>query len=259
MQNTFFPPSVDVKPFNGKVVYEASGRAREYRELACNLYTGCSHGCVYCYAPLALKRDRNVFHTVVEPRKDIIKLLEKDAEALAAAGDRRQVLLCFACDPYCVENDKYQITSRAISILHAAGNGVCTLTKGGLRAIRDLDLFVPELDSFATTLTTLSDAESLKWEPGAALPVSRIAALQAFHGEGIPTWVSLEPVVDPEETIKIIRRTHEYVDQYKVGVLNYHRKAREIDWRKFAHDVVDVLNEVGAKYYLKDDLRKYLS
>ena len=32
-------------------IYEPKGAAREYAELACNLYTGCNHGCLYCYAP----------------------------------------------------------------------------------------------------------------------------------------------------------------------------------------------------------------
>ena len=33
-----------------KPIYEPSGRAREYGELAVNIYTGCNHGCSYCYA-----------------------------------------------------------------------------------------------------------------------------------------------------------------------------------------------------------------
>ena len=33
-----------------KVIYEPKGRAKEYAELAVNLYNGCSHGCEYCYA-----------------------------------------------------------------------------------------------------------------------------------------------------------------------------------------------------------------
>ena len=36
-------------------IYETSGRAREYRELACNLYVGCDHACRYCYVPVMRK------------------------------------------------------------------------------------------------------------------------------------------------------------------------------------------------------------
>ena len=32
------------------IIYEPKGKAREYSPLAVNLYRGCSHGCLYCYA-----------------------------------------------------------------------------------------------------------------------------------------------------------------------------------------------------------------
>lgn len=34
-----------------RIIYEPKGRAREYANLAANLYSGCIHGCVYCYVP----------------------------------------------------------------------------------------------------------------------------------------------------------------------------------------------------------------
>ena len=43
------------------VIYETRGRAREYCELAANLYRGCSHGCIYCYAPSATYKTRENF------------------------------------------------------------------------------------------------------------------------------------------------------------------------------------------------------
>ena len=39
------------------LIYEPSGRAREYAPLALNLYNGCPHGCTYCYAPAATHKD----------------------------------------------------------------------------------------------------------------------------------------------------------------------------------------------------------
>lgn len=35
------------------IIYKTTGRAREYSELAVNLYQGCAHACAYCYAPAA--------------------------------------------------------------------------------------------------------------------------------------------------------------------------------------------------------------
>lgn len=238
----------------GKYIYEAKGRAREYRELACNLYTGCDHKCVYCYAPNVLQRERPTFYDSVNPRPGIIDAIRKESKKYAECGDRRQVLFCFACDPYSQADVKYQLTRQAIQVCHENGMSICTLTKGGFRALRDIDLFTPK-DSFAATLTCVEPEDSLEWEPGAAIPSERFRVLEEYHKAGIPTWVSLEPLLDPEWTKQIILETHEYVDEYKVGILNYHRQSKEIDWRKFGYEVKELLDKLGCRYYLKKDLR----
>lgn len=37
------------KRFNGKAIYNPSGKAGEYSQWACNYFTGCSNECEYCY------------------------------------------------------------------------------------------------------------------------------------------------------------------------------------------------------------------
>lgn len=259
-QNNLFDMPVSVisdTPFVGSVIYETRGKAREYRELSCNLYLGCDHGCVYCYAPNILHKERPEFYKTVQPRKDIIEKLEKDTRGYVTHGDKRQVLFCFACDPYSSADQKFGITRQAIQVCRRNGMGFCVLTKGGRRSLRDIDLFSAR-DSYACTLTTLDEKLSRKWEPGADIPEGRLLALKKYHDKGIKTWVSLEPVLFPEQTLDTIRETHGYVDEYKVGVLNYHEQAKQVDWYKFARDVVALLDSLGAKYYLKFDLRKYL-
>jgi DNA repair photolyase len=138
------------------------------------------------------------------------------------------------------------------------GLGFCTLTKGGSRALRDIDLFRPERDAFASTLTTLDEAESLRWEKKATVPTDRMATIAAFHDAGIFTWVSLEPVFNTEATIEIIRQTHKYVDLFKIGRINYSKLTKILNWRRFTEQVLDVLKETGAGYFIKKDLQPYL-
>lgn len=249
------PKPALARPRETTYIYETKGRAREYRELACNLYTGCDHRCTYCYAPDVLKRDRQQFDEP-QPRTDILRKLEQDAAVRESIGETRQILFCFACDPYQSLDVRYAITRSAIETCHRHDLPVCTLTKGGRRALRDLDLFTPR-DSFASTLTCIGDMESQKWEPGAALPQDRIDTLARFHSAGIPTWVSLEPVLDPSWTFELIRRSHEVVDEFKVGKLNYHARAQEIDWPRFTRSAVELLERLGCHYYLKEDIRRY--
>jgi len=51
------------------------------------------------------------------------------------------------------------------------GHAFNPLSKGGLRALRNLSLFRPHMDAYAVTLTSANDAYSAKYERKAA-PVS---------------------------------------------------------------------------------------
>jgi hypothetical protein len=39
-----------------------------------------------------------------------------------------------------------------------------------------------------------------------------------------------------------------------VGTLNYHPRAKAIDWHAFGHQVVALLESLGKAYYVKADL-----
>lgn len=237
-------------------IYEPRGKALEYSQLAANLYTGCGHHCEYCYAPACVRTTRDEFGKP-KPRKDIIQKIAHDAHRLQLEHETRSVLLCFTCDPYQEIEMQYELSRKAIQVLHSYNLDVMILTKGGQRAERDFDLLTHR-DWFGVTLTNLGSALSLKWEPGAALPDARISSLHRAHEKGIKTWVSLEPVLYPEVTLEIIRQTHDFVDVFKVGTLNYHPHRKSIDWRAFAIDVKNLLTELRCEYYLKEDLRKCL-
>lgn len=238
------------------VIYEPRGKAREYAPLATNLYSGCGHRCVYCYAPASIRSPREKFYAPL-PRNNIIDRIRLDTIRLQKENNAGPVLLCFTCDPYQPIEEQHQLTRKAIRILHTHDLNVMILTKGGRRAERDFDLLTG-CDWFGVTLTNLDNTLSLKWEPGAALPEERIDSLYQAHENGIKTWVSLEPVLYPETTLEIIRKTYKFVDKFKVGTLNYHPHARSTDWHRFAVDVNSLLLELDANYYLKEDLRKWL-
>ena len=245
------------------IIYEPKGRAREYAELACNVYSGCDHRCKYCYAK------RLGSHGTPKTRRDLFDKL-KDEIGVPGVLRGKTVHLCFTCDPYQTFDARIGDTRRVIQMIHYAGGNVAILTKGGSRALRDLDLMIPGRDYHAATMTYLDASHSLYWEPGAALPDDRIDTLQAFHAAGITTWVSLEPVLDPAQSIEIIKRTIGFVDIYKIGKLNHHPAADDIDWRKFGIDACTWMTRLGfsrafnpdtlqrGQYYIKRDLAKYL-
>lgn len=254
MLPTLNPDGVSVKGCT--IIYAPAGQAGEYSALATNPYRGCGHQCAYCYVPGVLHITRKEFDAGAIPRDDFIRRLIGDAEKYQALGITEQVMESFTTDVY--HPGDTALTRETHKILQAYGMGICPLTKGGRRALRDLDLFRPGRDAFASTLTSLEDTFSLKWERAAALPGDRIDTLREFHDAGIFTWVSLEPVLDTAATLEIIRRTHRFVDLYKVGRVNYTGLTKTTDWKQFTADVLAVLEEVGAKHYIKRDLQPYL-
>ena len=237
------------------VIYEPKGKAREYAPLAANLYRGCGHGCGYCYGPSATFKKRSDFHEDVKPRDNVLEHLEKNARKLR--GDERPVLMSFTTDPYQPIDSMTCLTRSAIEILNMYDLKCQILTKGGLRAVRDFDLLCKHPDNeFAVTLTTDDHEESNAWEPNAALPDERIESLRIAKEYGIRTWVSMEPVINPEAVYRLIDVTHPYVDLYKVGKLNYHPLAKTIDWVEFRENVIHQLDKLNKPYLIKKDLQE---
>lgn len=248
------PDGVSIK--GASYIYAPAGQAGEYAPLACNPYRGCGHRCAYCYVPLMTHQKRKDFDAGAVLRNNFFEGLFHDARLYRAAGITEQVMLSFTSDPYHLGDT--DPTRAVLEVLIEHGLGFCTLTKGGTRALRDIDLFRPGRDSFASTLTSLDDAFSENWEKDAALPGDRIAALQAFHDAGIFTWVSLEPTLDVESSLAIVEKTHRFVDLYKVGRVNYLPMTKTTDWREYTLRMIDLLDHVGAKAYIKKDLQPYL-
>jgi DNA repair photolyase len=251
---TLNPDGVSIKGCS--IIYAPRGQAGEYAPLATNPYRGCGHKCVYCYVPKVLHMDRKEFDAGASPRPDYLDRLRKDAAKYQALGITEQVMFSFTTDVYNPFNRS--LTRPAIEILIEHGLAFCVLTKGGERALADVDLYRPDRDAFASTLTSLDERFASKWERSAAVPDDRIATLRAFHDCGIFTWVSLEPTIDVHASIKIVEKTHKFVDLYKVGRVNYLPMTKTTDWRDYTLRILDTLNRFDAAHYIKKDLQPYL-
>lgn len=232
-------------------IYEPKGRAGEYADYAVNLYRGCRHGCTYCYVPGAIRMGRQDFYYNPAPRWGILDTLLKQAPNYRY----KKVLMSFSCDPYQPIDRRYLLTRRAIKILNDNGVAVSVLTKAGRDSMRDFDLLSKfKANEYGTTLTFLSAGASCEYEPHAALPVKRLEALIEASFSGIRTWVSLEPVIDPAQSLDLIEITLPYVDVYKIGMWNHDKRARDIDWQGFLNRAVGLLEEHNKDFFIKGDL-----
>lgn len=222
-----------------KPIYEPKGAAKEYGDYALNIYTGCPHRCYYCFAPQVLHRDREQFHSVVEPRANIVEETRKQLEREDFSG--KTIHLCFTCDPYPTGYDTTP-TREIIKLLKEHGCHVQILTKGD--GSRDFDL-LDENDWYGVTL----DGAGINPEIG-------VCGLYKAKERGIKTWVSFEPVCDEKNVLDLLLLVAQskIADRVKIGKLNYHPSS--IDWAAFGRKAEEICRICGLDYYIKDSLRK---
>jgi len=229
-----------------KPIYEPKGRAREYAPLACNLWLTCSHSCKYCYVPQTFHKSRESFHIAGPPREGILEALRKQAPQFRR--DPRSVLLCFLCDPYQPHENGF--TRRALEILVENNIAFTILTKGGHRALGDLDLLAEGRGTMAVSSCWITDDLRAKWEPNASPAEERLLPLIEARERGIPTWLSIEPVIDPSQALALIEHAYPFCDEIRVGKLNYHEHAKTIDWPGFAREVHNLLSSLPVRFML---------
>jgi protein gp37 len=228
-------------------IYQPRTRAREYCDLAVNVYTGCPHGCAYCYARAMAKRFSKPWTYDVQPRPGIVEAVNQ--QLVGMRGHGKKIMLCFTCDPYPVGFDS-TATREVIKAIKESGNHVQILTKGGVTAQRDFDLLDGN-DSFGVTFSgiMLDKAE----EPRAAISFVRLDNLLQAKKAGLSTWVSCEPVIYPGPILAAIKN-HDFIDLWRIGKMNHCKS--DIDWCEFGRKVEELCQKHGRNYYIKEDLRK---
>ncbi len=152
-----------------------------------NLYKGCTHGCVYCYAP-SLTHDERRWGTYVDVKVNAPAVLEKELRGLA----KEEVFLSSASDPYQPVEARYCLTRRCLAVLLRHDFPVSVLTRSPL-VLRDLDLLTRfEWVRVGMSMTTVPVR---RFEPGVPPLQRRLDTLRKLAQAGIHTWVSLAPVV----------------------------------------------------------------
>ncbi len=165
-----------------------------------NPYRGCEHGCVYCFA-----RPTHAYHDL-SPGVDFeTKLFAKpDAPVLLRAELSKRGYGCKPIafgtntDPYQPIESDWRITRGCIEVLAETSHPLTITTKSN-RVLRDLDLLAPMaakgLAAVMISVTSLDPKIAMTLEPRAPHPEKRLAAVKALAQAGVPTFVSISPIV----------------------------------------------------------------
>ncbi|EGD58507.1 radical SAM family protein [Novosphingobium nitrogenifigens DSM 19370] len=165
-----------------------------------NSYSGCEHGCVYCYArPTHAWHDLSPgldFETRLFAKPDAARLLRKE---LAARNYRPQpIALGTNTDPYQPIERRYRLTRQILELCLETRHPV-TITTKSARVCDDLDLLAElareNLVAVAISVTSLDARLSSRLEPRASTPGKRLEAIGRLAQAGIFVGVNVSPII----------------------------------------------------------------
>ena len=169
-------------------------------EASINIYRGCEHGCIYCFARptheyLGFSAGLD-FETRIMVKENAPALLRQE---LSSPKWKPQVVaMSTVTDCYQPIERKLQLARRCLEVFAEFRNPVGIITKNYL-VTRDIDLLSDlARDNAAAvniSVTTLDATLTPKLEPRASLPNHRLAAIEALSRAGVPVGVLVAPVI----------------------------------------------------------------
>ncbi len=168
--------------------------------LSINAYAGCEHGCIYCFArPTHAYHDLSPgldFESRLFAKPDAAELLRAE---LGKPGYRvAPIALGTNTDPYQPIEGEWRITRAILEVLAETNHPVAITTKSD-RVVRDIDILAPMaakgLATVCVSVTSLDAKVARTVEPRAPTPERRLAAVKKLAEAGIPTYVSIAPVI----------------------------------------------------------------
>ncbi len=157
-------------------------------------YTGCEHGCLYCYASSYIVRFGRV-----RSKKDCISRLKKEIQKIPPGTT---LTAANSSDPYPVQEKESGLTRQMLEVLLRHDIGLLLVTKSSL-VERDLDV----LKKFrrlvvAITITTADCEIAGKLEPNAPSPEQRLHTIARLSPH-IPVIYRLDPLIFPLNTPEV--------------------------------------------------------
>jgi len=200
-----------------------------------NPYTGCQHGCSYCYARF-MKRvtgHREPWGEFVDVKINAADLLRGEI----TKKKRKRVWVSGVCDPYQPLEAKYRLTRQCLEILARNTWPVVIQTRSPL-VLRDIDILKDAGDfEVGFSVTTADERIRELFEPNAPPITDRIQALDELHKAGVRTYAMIAPVLPGAEGLVALLRGK--VDYILIDRMNYHYA----DWVYKKYGLEDKLSD----------------
>ena len=165
-----------------------------------NMYQGCEHGCIYCYArnshefwgySAGLDFERRIL-----VKKDAPKLLE--ALLKKKSWKAHPIVMSGNTDCYQPAEKEFEITKQCLEVFLKYKHPVAIITKNAL-ILRDLELLKAlakdNLINVNISITSLSETTRRVLEPRTATIKKRLETVKVLSQNNIPVNVMLAPII----------------------------------------------------------------
>jgi DNA repair photolyase len=159
-------------------------------DYALNPYKGCTHGCLYCYAPDIVKcAGCGEWGSWVEARTNISRLLKQEIKKVGSG----MIGLATVTDPYQPAEERLELTRACLEVISRSDASLMLMTKS-LLARRDFDL-LKKIDrlEFCVTIATFDESLAGLMEPKAPSPKVRLSLLKEAADCGLKTSAMISP------------------------------------------------------------------
>ncbi len=158
----------------------------ENTDYSLNPYVGCSHACVYCYAPFVLKKDPFEWKNNIIVKKNLPEILSRELPKKSGS-----ILIGSVTDAYQPCEEIYEITRKSLIKMVYYQPETTILTKSDL-VLRDLDI-ISKFEKIEIGFTINTFDEKLKniIEPNSP-PIERI--LKALEKINVRKYVMIAPI-----------------------------------------------------------------
>lgn len=256
------------KRFNGKAIYQPSGKAAEYSKWACNFYVGCSNNCSYCYlkkgiGAAILGGNVPTLKKCFRDKQHALEVFTKELRVNLTELQKHGMFFSFTTDPMLPETIELTIDAIIVCIFSNVPFKILTKRADWVEPLLEygVSFKVPEgfnvynigEQNIMAVGFTLTGHDEL--EPGASTNTERIEAMRKLHDAGIKTFASIEPVIDFDSSMAMIEQTIGICDLYKVGLesgKSYNKSQQE----SFLFKLITLTTKNDLRVYLKDSILK---
>ncbi|KYH38940.1 MAG: hypothetical protein AYL28_002020 [Candidatus Bathyarchaeota archaeon B23] len=209
-------------------------------KLSLDPYTGCQHGCLYCYASSYI-RD---FHRC-RPKRGLVELVRRD---LRRIPDDALISVSNSSDPYPPMEGRLRLTRRCLEEFAERDLRILIVTKGDV-ILRDLDLLQELRAAVTVTITTLDDQIAGRLEPEAPKPSRRLEVVEELTAQGVPVGLRLDPIIPGINDASIEELIKEAKVAGVVHVVSSTFKPRWDSWLRISEAYPEESEELRRLYF----------